>query len=289
MDAIGRDHVITRSFLQQVCLDIDRNGLSTSVKIPSLGKYQRRVGNCGSNIPLLARSKIAKHSRIPPVLPGRLPLGKPEGQPRYALNHLNTEVSSLPDYCNTLGTSTKPIALVTPLASDYASSNKRKRVSPGPSPMSSETTYTEGMLRSGFSDSMSGESTPQGSKKGGPTSSAFSAAFPRVVGTASIPSMEHVNLPHRGSPQSTSSPATGTTPTGSGSSSTTGTLALGATVEVADEETGAAAMAWASSLYSEVTDPLMGDVFGSAANDEDDPWTLLNGLGDNGWHAAGPR
>ncbi|KAH8125900.1 hypothetical protein ACSS6W_008822 [Trichoderma asperelloides] len=82
MEAIGRIHMTTCAFLQQACLDIDNNGLSSIIKIPVLYQYRNFFGGPASNIPLLARSPISKHTQMSSPLPGRLPLGKPLGHLR---------------------------------------------------------------------------------------------------------------------------------------------------------------------------------------------------------------
>jgi hypothetical protein len=79
MDAIGRDHLVTRAFLKQVMLDIERNGITHIVRLPRLDKLPHVVAVGNHNIPLLVRSKISRHTQIQPPLPGRLPLGSPQG------------------------------------------------------------------------------------------------------------------------------------------------------------------------------------------------------------------
>ncbi|KAK4082769.1 transcriptional regulator family: Fungal Specific TF [Trichoderma aggressivum f. europaeum] len=82
MEAMGRIHMITCAFLQQACLDIDNNGLSGRIKLPILYQYRNLFGGPASNIPLLARSPISRHTQMSSPLPGRLPLDKPLGQRR---------------------------------------------------------------------------------------------------------------------------------------------------------------------------------------------------------------
>lgn len=79
MEAIGRHQVITRSFLQQLCADIERNGLSEAINLPDLAKYRHAFGWMNSNIPLLAKSYLTNHTDVQTPLPGRLPLGQTEG------------------------------------------------------------------------------------------------------------------------------------------------------------------------------------------------------------------
>ncbi|KAI1417768.1 fungal-specific transcription factor domain-containing protein [Hypoxylon sp. FL1857] len=81
MEALGRGHPITRAFLRQVVADIERNGIQNIVRLPHLDNlgadFRTQVSH---NIPLLARSKISRHSEVQPPLPGRLPLGNPVGK-----------------------------------------------------------------------------------------------------------------------------------------------------------------------------------------------------------------
>ncbi|KAI1647589.1 uncharacterized protein F4817DRAFT_337154 [Daldinia loculata] len=81
MQAFGKNHSITRAFLRQVVVDIERNGVGNIVRLSRLDNlgpdYRNQISQ---NIPLLARSKISRHSQVQPPLPGRLPLGKPMGK-----------------------------------------------------------------------------------------------------------------------------------------------------------------------------------------------------------------
>ena len=77
MEAIGRQHLITRAFLQQVCLDVEANGVAPAIRMPRLSLYKNMFGMCRSNIPLLVRSSVSRHTEPQSPLPGRLPLGNP--------------------------------------------------------------------------------------------------------------------------------------------------------------------------------------------------------------------
>ncbi|KAI1483984.1 hypothetical protein F4774DRAFT_405186 [Daldinia eschscholtzii] len=81
MQAFGKNHSITRAYLRQVVIDIERNGVNDIARLPSLDNLgpEFRI-QITHNIPLLARSKISRHSQVQPPLPGRLPLGKPMGK-----------------------------------------------------------------------------------------------------------------------------------------------------------------------------------------------------------------
>ncbi|OTA66608.1 hypothetical protein K449DRAFT_391053 [Hypoxylon sp. EC38] len=81
MEALGRNHPITKAFLRQVVADIERNGIQHIMRLPRLDNlgadFRTQISH---NIPILARSKISRHSGVQPPLPGRLPLGNPVGK-----------------------------------------------------------------------------------------------------------------------------------------------------------------------------------------------------------------
>ncbi|KAI0392184.1 hypothetical protein F5Y17DRAFT_437371 [Xylariaceae sp. FL0594] len=73
MEAIGRTHSMTRSFLRQALLDIDRNGILDTVRVPSAERLMDRVSNAvPHNVPLLARTRLSRHSAAQPPVPGLL-------------------------------------------------------------------------------------------------------------------------------------------------------------------------------------------------------------------------
>ncbi|KAK7751636.1 hypothetical protein SLS62_006462 [Diatrype stigma] len=74
MEAIGRSHILTRAFLRQVLLDLEHNGVGPQHQHQHLGTQM------SNNIPLLARSRVSRHTAVQPPLPGRLPLGNPVGK-----------------------------------------------------------------------------------------------------------------------------------------------------------------------------------------------------------------
>lgn len=81
MEAIGRTHSLTRSFLRQALLDIERNGVQDIVQLPRVTRLNQRLNNTvAHNVPLLARTRLSRHSEAQPPLPG-LPVGrtKPRG------------------------------------------------------------------------------------------------------------------------------------------------------------------------------------------------------------------
>ena len=73
MEAIAKHHTVTHAFLQQACIDIEKNGLSDVLHLPQLQKYRNLFGGVASNIPLIARSPIAAHSAPSSYVPGQGP------------------------------------------------------------------------------------------------------------------------------------------------------------------------------------------------------------------------
>ncbi|KAI0434112.1 hypothetical protein F5Y09DRAFT_338004 [Xylaria sp. FL1042] len=76
MEAIGRTHSVTRSFLRQALLDIEQNGIQDIVQLPRVTRLSRNLSTTVShNVPLLARTRMSRHSEAQPPLPS-LPVGK---------------------------------------------------------------------------------------------------------------------------------------------------------------------------------------------------------------------
>ncbi|TGJ88337.1 hypothetical protein E0Z10_g405 [Xylaria hypoxylon] len=76
MEAIGRTHSLTRSFLRQALLDIEQNGVQNIIQLPRVARLSRHLDNSTSHhVPLLARTRMSRHSEAQPPLPG-LPIGK---------------------------------------------------------------------------------------------------------------------------------------------------------------------------------------------------------------------
>ena len=55
MEVVSREQEVTRAFLQQACLDIERNDLADKFKLPNYGRQKEIFGNACSDIPLLSR------------------------------------------------------------------------------------------------------------------------------------------------------------------------------------------------------------------------------------------
>ncbi|KAG6022953.1 hypothetical protein E4U41_002119 [Claviceps citrina] len=134
MEVVGRKHEITCAFLQQACLDIERNDLAGMLRFPVLSKYRALLdgSNVGSNIPLITRSSVSRHSKVTPVLPGRLPLSDPQGRiaPGRLVHAHDDAVRSINTDCfqPVLGAVTRNVSSGTARATGQE--NKRRRMSP---------------------------------------------------------------------------------------------------------------------------------------------------------------
>lgn len=234
MEAIGRHHQITRAFLQQACLDIERNGLYGVIQLPELNKYRDIFGGACSNIPLLARSAIGRHTEMSPVLPGKLPLGNPKGKMRPSNLRLKPPYGVPPDderliweqpaqFQAMLGSVTRNISVPNvnqPPAHKDQHASKRKRVSPNPVPQSHVEQYSAGTGAEGRNAACIAVSQE---------------GIPLVPNLSQQKQYMNMNLPDRTNSSSSSSPLNRTTgPTETLSTSSVpspGQMGLGNTLE----------------------------------------------------------
>lgn len=76
MEAIKQSHPIIRAYLNQLLLDIERNGISVSLSfLPRKGDETER----SHIVPLVARNSASRHTKIQPPLPAFLPLKTRQG------------------------------------------------------------------------------------------------------------------------------------------------------------------------------------------------------------------
>lgn len=222
MEAISRHHKITNSFLQQACLDIERNGLGATVRISALSKYREFFGEYSTNIPLLARSSVSKHSTISPVLPGKLPLGNPQGlsfpgdityadpNPQFVprgTERLVKELINADCYRHMLGPVSRNVGIpkaaisVTTTPTEDSSSHKRKRreASPGIdlTPATWDAGFTQGIEHKLLSTMDNNNNFGNSSWKVGEAS----------LGMRMFDNFTNFILPDRSTPSATSSPA----------------------------------------------------------------------------------
>ncbi|KAK6208046.1 binuclear zinc transcription factor [Colletotrichum tabaci] len=220
MEAIGRKHIITQAFLQQIFMDVERNGLSDIIDLPSLTSYKNLFGWTCSNIPLLARSSISKHTEIQSPLPGRLPLGNPKGT---AYEHsLTTESgcnSLVPNSANhsavesagvaglRLGKFDRVIAPTSPASEARDNGpNKRRRTSLTASP--DEATHAKAGVFSGtFPSNANMRAAPPPSSNGIDGVGGFGMGLLRATGMMKSAPSPQISLPHRSSSASVASPS----------------------------------------------------------------------------------
>ncbi|KAJ0341839.1 hypothetical protein COL922a_001933 [Colletotrichum nupharicola] len=223
MEGIGRRHLVTQAFLQQVFMDIQRNGLSGIIDVPSLNNYKNTFGWTCSNIPLLARSSISKHTEIQPPLPGRLPLGNPKGTAyeNYPRTHegCNGPVPPQSGCPSNLGISQSGVSLTEPMSKPSVSlgynangappensSNKRRRTSLTTGP---EVDHAQAGPFSGtFPSNKNMNNAPPASRNGIDGVGGFAVGFLRNTGMMpKSGSSPHLTLPHRTHSTSPSPPS----------------------------------------------------------------------------------
>lgn len=214
MVVISKEHIITRAYLQQAMLDIERNGVVTSLDVPIAEILNK--GSCAHNIPLLARSSISSHSEMQSALPGRLPLGK-AGQVRYSFEKSQSIISSMKgDWLCPYPTTAEDEVVVDLNAAEAdrpAGKRKRKSAEPRPQTSSAKTNRRAGpaVTTTATTSSSSSSSSASSISSATAASSSAAAAAPSsrqpVFGAAFAAG--RAELPHRtGSPTSAALSAT---------------------------------------------------------------------------------
>lgn len=140
MEAVSRTHKITRAFLQQASLDIERNGLGVHVHVPALKKYRTAFSQQKSTVPVLARSSVTKHSGTEPLIssyqhfqpsPSMKQTASTPSQPKYDFRKGEEGNISRECFSAILGAVSRNVAVpdnVDP------TTHKRKRTSGSPEP-----------------------------------------------------------------------------------------------------------------------------------------------------------
>ena len=301
MDAIGKEHIITRAFLQQAILDIQRNGISTNVKIPWLDRFSYTM--CGHNIPLLARSSVSAHSKVQPPLPGRLPLRNPLGNAfgRHTADCCTPDPWAFrPDDSTEEGGSAGAGAG----ADGRSGGNKRRRMK-SPEPVSATTTSTTSAgTHSPVADS------PFAWKCAGQTgTSSLSGAGVKPTGISyhGGSNLAQMRLPHRGGSSASSPSAARDSPStqaassadtpavsrvGTEPSSLTATDPSPSSMDAPPDQLSmdifAGIDSWdltdGSSMYAQLVEAVRTGTFGAPS--DGDPWVLPND-GDGSWDVGG--
>lgn len=194
MDAIGKQHMITLSFLRQVMVDLDRMNLTHRIRVPKLsplcGFAGEGVSPCGNNIPLFARSRASRHKDMMPPLPGRLPLNKPIGRKRDSYFMMKPFDSQVPKELH------RDAALqsFTYNGLDAGNANKRKRVDEPSQPLPNNDPFDL------FQSSAPVEEVSPSDKTPGDSSVLLGAGTngPHAWSQKAMDGMAQFRLPHRG-------------------------------------------------------------------------------------------
>lgn len=73
MESIGRQHVATRAYLNQLLLDIEQSDVGAYFNLPNIKRY----GCCNHGIPLLVRTAVSRYTKNGgrPLVPRMMPMG----------------------------------------------------------------------------------------------------------------------------------------------------------------------------------------------------------------------
>lgn len=259
MNAIGKQHVITKSFLTQAVVDLQRAGLLGLVRVPriEMPETNKIVTACGNNIPLFARSRLSRIADIQPPLPN-LPLNKTQTSMQYRENQIRQVLQwdlEVPGRRE---------------GQDTGNANKRKRIAVSPEPTSAPPQgFTPSLW---FQPTQAAESTSSDPTTRGSSLSSVSAEDKSPAGVGGgRPNAAQFRLPHRGGSSAGSSPSaaanSASTPTtqpssGSGVSPRAMTVAdqqLQQLQQQQQQQAAAAAAAEISSGPPQMADPFTAD------------------------------
>jgi hypothetical protein len=281
MEALGRNHAMTKSFLQHLYLDVELNGLSTTIAIPDLSDAHLLFGRTPAKIPLLARSSVNKHTAVQPPIP-ELPLGSPKGNLRTPSSH-----GLQPGVYGT-GQDAE-------LLHDDSMGSKRKRMSPDPSVIGpTGVGYPTPMYGSVFANTPPVRAQPaQMPSSGASYPASYPTGFIGVPAEAAIHNAPQISLPHRSSSASSSpmnhgppalSVSSGSTPPG-----VAGRGALGEEppMDLSQFHTQPGIANWdtpSGCMYAQVTDPIV-PINYDANNPTNNPWGMPGAVDNPHWDA----
>ncbi|KAI3397017.1 hypothetical protein diail_11344 [Diaporthe ilicicola] len=316
MNAIGKQHVITKSFLTQSIVDLQRAGLLGFVRVPriDLPETNRMMTACGNNIPLFARSRLSRIEDIQPPLPN-LPLNKNAVNVQYRERQVNQVRQWNLD-----------MAAGRREGQDTGNATKRKRIAVSPEPSSAAGAPAQDFTPSlWFQPTQVAEVTSSDPTTRGSSLSSASMEDKSPAGGGRAPNAAQFRLPHRagGGSSAGSSPSaaansapTPTTQPSSGTGVSPGTTTTMGVTGQHQQAQGAAAVvppgpqemasdpfgpdqvdmnffqglqAWDGTgggedpgqdpgvLFSQVAAAIQGGGFGAAL--DDDSWMMINDAG----------
>lgn len=181
MNAIGKQHVITKSFLTQAIVDLQRANLLGLVRIPRIEMPDTRkiVTACGNNIPLFARSRLSRIEDMQPPLPGKLPLSNPAN-----VQEMEKQIRQVLQWDLQVPPGRRE-------GQDGGYANKRKRIAVSPEPTSVSQDFTPSLW---FQPTQATEATPSDTTTGGSSLSSDGKSPPAGAGSAAA---AQFRLPHR--------------------------------------------------------------------------------------------
>lgn len=276
MNAIGKQHVITKSFLTQAIVDLQRAGLLGLVRIPriEMPETTKIVTACGNNIPLFARSRLSRIADIQPPLPGRLPLSNPAN-----VQNMEQQIRQVLQWDLALPPERRD-------GQDTGNANKRKRIAISPEPTSARQDFTPSLW---FQPTQAAEVTPSDTTRGSSLSSG-SAEDKSPAGAGSAAAAQF-RLPHRSGGGSSA----GSSPSAAANSASTPTTQPSSGVSPGTTGTGAGqsqrvctATAAAMMPGSGATQQEMVDAFAQQQQQQQQEQVDMNFFqGMSAWDAAG--
>ncbi|RFN49673.1 hypothetical protein FIE12Z_6025 [Fusarium flagelliforme] len=267
MEAIARVHTITRTFLQQTCVDVEKNGLDSVIQMPSLRRHRNAFGPSKSQVPILARTSAANRSGPSP--------------PVYANDRqMEAEQTRLDSVAHAMGISLGKSCYQALLGSAYrnvrpdTTSNKRKRTNESPIPDLVPGTRNSSPLGLNLNPNFKGT---------GMWPAAFS---PRMTS-------DSMSLPDRTSSSTGSSPINQVSNSGSytktvsGSSHTSPSIGLGNSAEENRIDLRAFQDRISTPIWQSTEETLFAQMAtDSLGNGGTDPWGILTAV-DLNWDAEG--
>lgn len=194
MNAIGKQHVITKSFLTQAIVDLQRAGILGLVRIPriEMPETSKIVTACGNNIPLFARSRLSRIADIQPPLPGKLPLSNPAN-----VQYMEKQIRQVLQWDLEVPPGRRDVQ-------EVGNANKRKRIAISPDPTSAPQDFTPSLW---FQPTQATEVTPSDTTTRGSSLSSASAEDKSPAAGAGSAAAAQFRLPHRGGSSTGSSPS----------------------------------------------------------------------------------
>lgn len=268
MEAIARVHIITRNFLQQVCLDVEKNGLDSVIQMPSLRRYRDAFGPSKPQIPILARTSVANHSKASPIVYSNEKKMEAEQTRLDRVSHVMGGMIGNMCYQALLGSVYRNVR-------PDPTNNKRKRTNDSPAPDLVPSKRNDNPLDLNLNPNFRGTAM-------------WPASFsPRVTSLGGISLPDRTNSSTASSPVNQVSNSGSYTKTVSGSSHTSPDIGLGNSAEENRIDLRAFQDRISTPIWQSTEETLFAQMAtNSFGNDGADPWGILTAV-DLNWDAEG--